>query len=251
MKIMTLSLVIPTLNEEKCLPRLLASLSRQTVLPEEIIFVDAMSRDCTRILIDKFKIQITNNKSITKFKIQIIDSLPTNSIAKARQLGSMAAVSDIIAGTDADCELPEGWMETVKNTFAKNPDVIAIFGPAGLYEAMPFLKKLFLKYADDLGILFNYYILRRPSMTGRNFAVKREAFLKIGGFNEKLFTHEDFDLGLRLSQIGKVLYVPELKVNTSARRAKENYSSILSRNFGNAIKLFLKKEAPENFPAIR
>ena len=116
---------------------------------------------------------------------------------------------------------------------------------------MPFLKKLFLKYADDLGIFLNYYILHRPSMTGRNFAVRQEAFLKIGGFNEKLFTHEDYDLGDRLAKIGKVFFTPRLKVETSSRRAKENYKTILSRNLGNSIIFLIKHEAPKNFPAIR
>jgi glycosyltransferase involved in cell wall biosynthesis len=43
-----LSIVIPTLNEEKYLPRLLQSLDCQTIKDFEIIVADANSRDATR-----------------------------------------------------------------------------------------------------------------------------------------------------------------------------------------------------------
>ena len=44
---MTLSIIIPTLNEEKYLPLLLKSIKKQTLKPLEIILADARSKDET------------------------------------------------------------------------------------------------------------------------------------------------------------------------------------------------------------
>jgi GT2 family glycosyltransferase len=51
--------------------------------------------------------------------------------------------------------------------------------------------------------------------------VRAQSFKKIGGYNEKLVVAEDNDLFLRLSKIGKVKKIWNLKVYHTGRRAHQ------------------------------
>ena len=64
-----------------------------------------------------------------------------------------------------------------------------------------------------------------PYFSAANFAVRREAFLKAGGFRSskdgQIYSDwEDVQLGMKLHRIGKVCYLPDLVVLTSARNLK-------------------------------
>src|SRR3989344_2360117 len=63
----------------------------------------------------------------------------------------------------------------------------------------------------------------RPNLTGFNFAVRKDAFLKVGGINTMFEMSPDVDLGIRLKEIGKVKVVNSLSVLTSARRWEERF----------------------------
>ena len=57
-------------------------------------------------------------------------------------------------------------------------------------------------------------------MAGANFAVRKEAFLKSGGFNTKIKSYEDIELSQRLKEVGETKLNPSLRVETSGRRFK-------------------------------
>jgi glycosyltransferase involved in cell wall biosynthesis len=50
----TLSVVIPTKNEERYLPAVLESIRRQSLQPDEVIVADAWSTDATRSIVAQF-----------------------------------------------------------------------------------------------------------------------------------------------------------------------------------------------------
>jgi GT2 family glycosyltransferase len=60
--------------------------------------------------------------------------------------------------------------------------------------------------------------LGMPSIVGSNFAVKREVFDKVHGFNSSLRTYEDWDLSIKLKKYGEIAYIDDALVYTSARR---------------------------------
>jgi GT2 family glycosyltransferase len=68
----------------------------------------------------------------------------------------------------------------------------------------------------------NRWVLRAGSMVqGGNFVLRRDALLKIGGFNTAIaFYGEDTDIARRMSQVGEVKFTFRLKMFTSARRLK-------------------------------
>jgi glycosyltransferase involved in cell wall biosynthesis len=92
-----LSVVIPALNEERHLGELLSDLRRQSLKPEEVIVVDAGSRDAT--------VRIAKLSSCTA----VLHGKPP--VARGRNLGGYSAKGDLIFFLDADTRLPQNFFE--------------------------------------------------------------------------------------------------------------------------------------------
>ncbi|WP_371747970.1 glycosyltransferase family protein [Hahella aquimaris] len=66
------------------------------------------------------------------------------------------------------------------------------------------------EYRDEIdrGVTFSPEIVSGCFMLCRTSALK-----KVGGFDERFFLYfEDFDLSLRMGKVGKVVYLPEMKI---------------------------------------
>lgn len=197
----TVSVVVPTLNEEKYLPKLAASIVAQTVAPLEVIAVDK-STDTTPQLIMSY-----GYKKVPQGE----------GVAMARHQGFEAATGQVIVSTDADSQLTPGYIAAVQQAFA-DPKVVAVFGPVYLFDG-PWPFRLMSRTMFSLFLRLSV-IIRRPNLNGMNFACRAEAYKKVGGFNTKLITGEDVELGHRLQRVGRVVYRTDVKVHTSARRVK-------------------------------
>ena len=81
-----LSVIIPTFNEEKYLPKLLESIKKQTYKDYEIIVADATSKDRTRQMAKKYNCRV------------IKGGMP----AIGRNNGAKIAKGDILLFLDAD-----------------------------------------------------------------------------------------------------------------------------------------------------
>jgi GT2 family glycosyltransferase len=80
--------------------------------------------------------------------------------------------------------------------------------------------------------------INKPSVPGANFAVKKEAFLKAGGFNTRLTTGEDVELCNRVKCIGPIRFNPEAIVYVSTRRIRKwGYMKTVSFHVSNTLKL--------------
>jgi len=193
-----ISIIIPAHNEEKTIYLALDSIKKQDYKGNlETIVADNGSTDKT--------VQIAK-----KYGVKII-SIPEKGVAIARQTGFMAAKGQIIATTDADTILPVNWLSRIEAEFSKRPDAVMVSGMYTFYDGSWFLNSLTRLLNYHLFALFNWY-------SGTNMAVKRDAFMKIGGFDTTLPLSEDSDLGVRLRKIGKVHRFNHLKVSTSGRR---------------------------------
>jgi len=99
-----LSIIIPTLNEEKYLPLLLQDLSIQTDKNFEIILVDGNSKDKT--------IQIAKKYSLSLPSLQI-HSLKQAHVCLQRNIGAKYANSKILLFSDADNRLPPNFLNDI------------------------------------------------------------------------------------------------------------------------------------------
>lgn len=127
---MDLSIIIPTLEEEKYLPLLLGSIKKQKFQGEyEIILADAGSRDKTKEIAKNYGCKI----------------IAGGSPARGRNEGVKIARGELILFLDADTTLPENSLETFIFEFKKRNLDIAGF------LLRPFGKRKFLE------ILYNIF----------------------------------------------------------------------------------------------
>ena len=140
--------------------------------------------------------------------------------ATARNVGAAAANSPILAFTDADCRPRARWIAAIAHAFADST-VAAVVGP--LFDKTPIprgfgLRRMLHQFMQSISVLdhnaieITYDGFPFLGTIGANFAVSREWFEHVGGFDER-FTRpggEDYDLGYRLQKAGaKVVFVPD------------------------------------------
>jgi len=201
-----ISVIIPTLQEEKYIATTLSKLVN--VKPRiEIVVVDGGSEDNT----------IKIAKSFTDKVYEIREM----GISKARNYGAKRSNGDILVFLDADVVPPTDFAEKVIETF-KDPKVVG-----ATCTIMPTRPKiieriffLFFNLLIRISIMLPYAKFNRHSR-GEFTAVRRSEFQKVGGFNESIPCAEDFDFACHLSELGKLAFIKNLTVYESIRRIKK------------------------------
>lgn len=198
---MKVSVVIPVFNEEKYIYKCLKSLMNQEERADEIIVVDNNSTDKSMDIVRRFP-----NIRIIRQTIQ--------GIIAARNLGFDRAKHEIIARCDADSIPPKDWIKKIKQNFQKK-DIVALGGPVATYD-MPFFKNPFLcnMYSFFADKIYNCNVL-----VGANMAIRKDVWEKIKAQAalKDHHVHEDVDVSILLSKVGKIGFDEKLIVNTSAR----------------------------------
>ena len=198
------SVIIPAYNEEKYLPRCLESLRKQefNMNKVEIIIVDNNSTDDTAKVAKKYRVRLLRESR--------------KGIGFARDAGFKAANAEIIATTDADTILPKNWIKIISEEFKKDKECVCIFGPSYYHDASRIMKRV-SKMLSLVGRLI-MGLLGEPILPGYNYACRKSAFLKTGGFNTDLNVCVDLDMGFKLKKIGKIKFVKNMWAFPSARR---------------------------------
>ena len=196
-----LSIIVPTLNEEKELPLLLESIKKQNFSDLEIIVADADSKDRTVEIAKNFGCKITKG------------GLP----AKGRNNGTKIAKGDLLLFLDADAVLPKNFFEKSLKEFEQRTLKIGTFclllGQKNKF--LFFLSNLF--YNWPIIILENF--LPHAAM---GILIKKEFFEKLNGFDESIKIAEDHDLARRAKKIGKYGILKSTKIFVSERRFKKD-----------------------------
>lgn len=195
-----LSIVIPTLNEENYLPKLLNSIQNQTMGPSQIIVVDAYSQDKTREIAKSYGCKVVNG------------GLP----AAARNRGAKVASQPIIIFLDADVVLHPKFLEkTVAEMIERELDITSCFiTPRSTLKIDRLLHKFINQY-------FKFTQKFLPHVNGFCIFVKKNLHQAIGGFDETLFMAEDNDYVKRAVKVGKFGYLKSYKIPVSVRRLSE------------------------------
>ena len=231
-----ISVVVPAYNEEKYIAACLQSLENQTFPKNsyEVIVVDNNSTDKTRKIAEEFGARIVGCQ--------------VQGVAAARAVGSEAAYGEIIAGTDADTQVPPEWLVKIATHFQEESNLVGLTGPTYLNDTGRLFSKFsFLSF--DVFQKINFAV-GKPTFSGFNFAVRKDAYEEIGGFNTNLESAEDIDLSFRLAKIGSVKYFSDVVAYTSARRIKRTPFEFFRHNIKNYY-LMLRKKEPEAFKPIR
>lgn len=182
-----ISIIIPTLNEEKVIGRCLEALTTATRedLALEIIVVDNGSSDKT--------VAIARTYGVTTLVKKYVR------IAGLRNFGVAHSQGDVLGFVDADCLVAKNWLtNAIRCMNDQSADAV------GSYYAIP----------EDASWIGKTIELMQSKKTGAevtyipagNLLVARAAYSALGGFDESLETNEDVDFCHRLKDKGYTLY---------------------------------------------
>lgn len=224
-----ISVIIPTLNEEKLLPKLLDQLSDQKLKEKynyELIISDGGSKDRTIEIAKKYSDKMVIHKEQRRQKI-----------SEGKNLGFKVSEGDILIFICADCKLenPNQFFDYVKK-FSSSKYVAATFW----FDTFPEEKK----WSDYIFHFFFNWFIRILNLIGDGMGrgecqvIKRNVFEEIGGYNENLTAGEDYDLYSRIRKLGKIDVDFNIKVYESPRRYRKfGYLQILSMWFRNSLRV--------------
>lgn len=213
-----ISVVVPVHNERDVITECLAAFWRQTFNgPFEVIVVDNRSSDGTAEVVRTFA------REHPELHVRDVHE-PRPGVAAACQTGFDHAQYGIVARTDADTLVDEGWLDAIAARFS-DERVAALCGHVGFRDRQPLQRWLQLERL--IGLHQRAHIrLGKPHFWGFNFAVRRDVFRRAGGFDTRLKLAEDLDLGLRMQKIldrgERIVYAPEMRVFSSSRRYRLN-----------------------------
>lgn len=197
-----LSIIIPTFNEEKYLPILLKSITRQDFKDYEIIIADANSGDKTLDIAKKYNCKI------------VVGGLP----AKGRNEGAKAAKGDALLFLDADVVLPQNFFKKALFEFS---DQKINFG-AFILLPYPKNKVSYFFFNNFYNKQTTFFEKFSPHAAGAAILIKKEIFEKLNGYDETVKLAEDHDLAKRAKKITKFKFLKSTKVFVSDRRFRQD-----------------------------
>ncbi len=206
-----ISIVIPTLNEEKLIGETLSRLRSELSIPNELIMSDGGSRDETVAIAKKFI-----------DKVVVHDGAARQTIGAGRNAGAHVCNGDFLVFIDADCVIPDPdrFFARALRHFEKHKELVGLTVYLKVFpETATFGDK-------TIGWIMNSAVRARNNLFGKGDCaggefqmVRTEAFRKINGYREELVTCEDRDLFRRLAKIGRTMSDPKLAVFHTGRRA--------------------------------
>ena len=201
-----ISVIVPAYNEEQNITACLESLGRQTIPRDQyqIIVVDGGSKDRTREIAARFA--------------DLVFIQTSRKVGGARNDGAMKAEGEIIATTDADCIIPSGWLEIVRDGFQKDPSVVQLYGPVDPIGG-GVKNRLFLALANTFS-RFGYYSGLFNYTLGCNSAFRKDAFMEAGMY-ACIDAGDDLEIARRMKEYGRVKFENRMRVFFSMRRYEQ------------------------------
>lgn len=209
-----LSIIIPTLNEEKYLPRLLESIKKQSFSDYEVIVSDGGSSDQTIIIAQKY-----NCRTVVDFEHHHPSWQRNNGAAKAR--------GEMLLFLDADVVLEVDFLANLVNEFSTRNLVGAAF-----YIKFNPNKTSYNIYSG----LFNFFAFCRqyfaPAGIGAGIITRRDKHNLIKGFDTTIYVAEDYDYCYRLSRQGRFRMIKSQRLLYSSRRLEKEGGLVVGLKWG-------------------
>ncbi len=217
MNLRKVTVIVPCRNEEKFIEKVINNLLSQTYPKDklEVLFVDGLSEDRTREIIETY---------VQKYSFfKLIDN-PYKFVPQAMNIGINNATGDIIIRMDAHSEYPNNYIENLVTYLEK----LKADNVGGVWINTPpndSLKAnaIALAFSSKFGVgnaLYRLGKLKEPCEvdTVPFGCYRKEIFSKIGLYDEDLIRNQDDELNARLRKCGgKIFLVPDIKIKYFTR----------------------------------
>ena len=215
-----ISIIIPALNEEAVIGHCLTSIKMLNTenLFSEIIVVDNGSKDKTIQLSEGYGARVLVKKDGT--------------ISALRNYGARASKGEVLAFLDADCMVPNDWLEKSLYYLSENDSTILGFR-LSIPDSSNWVARCW-----DLLFVKRYSTGEVDWVPTGNMVMNRKTFISVGGFNEELETNEDIDICFRAKKLG-------CKIIASAE------TSVINLRPPESLKMIFKKELWHGKEAFR
>lgn len=199
----TVDVIIPLFNGERFIERTLRSVLDQTVPASKLVVVDDGSTDGGVALV---------NMLFAEYKGPTATELvqqPNSGPNAARNLGMRHCSSSFVAFCDADDVWMPGKIEQQLRVFehAQGEDLQLVYCQGHWIDAYDEpVEGLSLNSPEPLrGRVFDRLLLRNVITGSASSAmVRRSVFSTVGTFDESLRASEDYDMWLRIAQVGSI-----------------------------------------------
>lgn len=241
---MSYSLIIPVHNAEKTLSQVMASITQQTKLFDEILLIENNSTDQSLILCEQYAREMSNVKLI---------STDQKGPSIARNIGITQAKSEFILFLDADDELVPEFLSTIDQKIGElNDPSITLYEynfrhffpnqtnkinpfilPEGLYEGKDYLQQSLNMFHEETKFMSWRFVYRR------DFLINNAVL-----FAEEIFLFEDIIFITNLMLLDTKVYVcnnqPMINYlynqNSLTQTVDENYYQSLIQSFDATVK---------------
>ena len=226
-----ISIVIPTYYRHDRLKGLLSALQGQSYAPSEIVIVDQTPEH------DR---PVDFYKQFAEMPLVLVN-LDKPSLSASRNTGARRASGELLLFLDDDMVIGPDLLKNHKNVM-EHEHVDVVYGAISTGKDLPETYERDTKRLDPLG-----FFLKSPNKkwngmvlvtSGANTLIKREYFLRVGGFDEKMPRMEDIELGYRLFLTGAKIYysalphaIHDAASSGGTRKTQKNmtYSRLLSK----------------------
>jgi glycosyltransferase involved in cell wall biosynthesis len=180
-----ISIILPFYNDEKCVGKAISSILQQSYKSFELILIDDHSTDNSLKIVQEFNDE----------RIKFFHNKKNLGIAKSRDKAIKIAKGKYLFFTDSDCVADKDWIATGIKTFEKH-DCLGVEGKT-YYVNKDYKKTISDKMPGDVKTPGQYL--------GCNMAFTREIMIKLDGYDQKYYYHDDREFAIRVLKLGRII----------------------------------------------
>lgn len=225
-------------NESFAIKKCLASLEKCITPSSEVILVDSDSSDDTLHLMLSFAQKHKKNCRVLKCSGYL-------NAATARNAGANRANGDYLFFVDGDTEINEMFVSLALEKLDADSRIAAVTGQLSeaLYDK---------NHNNQTHFIHDRNKISRETYTskfGGNIIIRKSALDKSGQWDENFTINEDFELAIRISQVGKIIALP-IPIGTHhttaysiQNRALQDFSLGRPKYYGALLRKYLTKSS--------
>lgn len=209
MPIVRLTVAVATLNRPEGLARCLDGLLAGEVLPDEVLIVDQSHDDKTQLMVEQRRASGVPIIYVRQARL---------GLSASRNAAFANSSFSIVAMTDDDCVPDCRWVSTITKVFSSSAVSVPDAMTGRILPLGPEVPGFYAVSSRDRPVPTEFSGKVVPWLVGSggNFAVKREWFDRVGGYDERLgagspgLAAEDADFFYRLLVAGaRIRYEPQ------------------------------------------